>query len=158
MENGVTIRDIGPQPQSFDIEQASKANSDYRAVAWSGRYSQVTLVSIPAGGEIGLQAHPQTDQFLRLDTGQGRAQMGASKSDLSFEQEVSDGCCVLDPAGTWHNITNIATTPMQVYTIYAPADHQPGQLQATAAATQADKDDEPATRSVRSTQALDKHG
>src|ERR1019366_8688623 len=48
------IKDIGPQPQSFDIERATKENTNYRSVAWSGRYLQVTLMSIPAGGDIGL--------------------------------------------------------------------------------------------------------
>src|SRR5208337_2586838 len=66
------IKDIGPQPQSFDIERATKENTNYRSVAWSGRYLQVTLMSIPAGGDIGLEAHPETDQFLRLDAGRGR--------------------------------------------------------------------------------------
>jgi hypothetical protein len=61
------IKDIGPEPQSFDIERATKENSVYRSVAWSGRYLQVTLMSIPPGSDIGLEAHPQTDQFLRLD-------------------------------------------------------------------------------------------
>ena len=74
------IKDIGPQPQSFDIEHATKENKDYRSVAWSGRYLQVTLMSIPAGGDIGLEAHPETDQFLRLEAGKGRAQMGAAKN------------------------------------------------------------------------------
>jgi hypothetical protein len=50
------IKDIGPQPQSFDIERATKENTNYRSVAWSGRYLQVTLMSIPAGGDIGLEA------------------------------------------------------------------------------------------------------
>ena len=72
------IKDIGPQPQSFNIELATKANADYRSVAWSGRYLQVTLMSIPVGGDIGLEAHPETDQFLRLDAGSGRVQMGAA--------------------------------------------------------------------------------
>jgi hypothetical protein len=49
------IRDIGPQPQSFDMERATKENTNYRSVAWSGRYLQVTLMSIPAGGDIGLE-------------------------------------------------------------------------------------------------------
>ena len=66
------INDIGPEPQSFDIERATKDNTAYRSVAWSGRYLQVTLMSIPAGGDIGLEAHPETDQFLRLDAGSGR--------------------------------------------------------------------------------------
>ncbi len=154
----VRIIDIGPQPQAFDIERATKENPDYRSVAWSGRYLQVTLMSIPGGGSIGLEAHPQTDQFLRLDAGRGRVQMGPSKDQLTFDKEVSDGWCVLVPAGTWHNITNIGTTPMQVYTIYAPAHHAPGKVQATAAAAEADRDDEPAAWSVQSAHAPDKHG
>ena len=116
----MTINDIGPKPQSFNIEHATKENTDYRSVAWSGRYLQVTLMSIPVGEDIGLEAHPETDQFLRLDAGRGRVQMGAAKDKLTFEKEVSDGWCVLVPAGTWHNITNIGATPMQVYAIYAP--------------------------------------
>ena len=70
------IKDIGPQPQSFDIERATKENTNYRLVAWSGRYLQVTLMSIPAGGDLGLEVHPETDQFVRLDAGSGRVQMG----------------------------------------------------------------------------------
>jgi mannose-6-phosphate isomerase-like protein (cupin superfamily) len=152
------IKDIGPQPQSFDIERATKENTNYRSVAWSGRYLQVTLMSIPAGGDIGLEAHPETDQFLRLEAGKGRAQMGAAKNKLTFEKDVSDGWCVLVPAGTWHNITNIGATPMQVYAIYAPAHHTPDKVQATAAAAEADKGDEPAAWSVQPKHAPDKHG
>ncbi|MEY9136582.1 mannose-6-phosphate isomerase-like protein (cupin superfamily) [Bradyrhizobium diazoefficiens] len=87
----MTIKDIGPKPQSFNIEHATKENTNYRSVAWSGRYLQVTLMSIPVGGDIGLEAHPETDQFLRLDAGRGRVQMGAAKDKLTFEKEVSDG-------------------------------------------------------------------
>lgn len=152
------IEDIGPKPQSFDIERATKENTDYRSVAWSGRYLQVTLMSIPVGGDIGLEAHPETDQFLRLDAGRGRVQMGSAKEELTFEQEVSDGWCVLVPAGTWHNITNIGTTAMQVYAIYAPAHHTPGKIHATAAIAEADKDDQPANWSVQAKQAPDSHG
>jgi len=63
----MTINDIGPKPQSFNIEHATKENRDYRSVAWSGRYLQVTLMSIPVDEDIGLEAHPETDQFLRID-------------------------------------------------------------------------------------------
>ena len=119
---------------------------------------QVTLMSIPAGGDIGLEAHPQTDQFLRLDAGQGLVQMGTAKDKLTFEQEVSDGWCVLVPAGTWHNITNTGTTPMQIYTIYAPPHHAPDKVQATAAVAEADDHDEPAAWSEQSKQVPDQHG
>lgn len=153
------IKDIGPQPQAFDIESATKANTSYRSVAWSGRYLQVTLMAIPAGQDIGLEAHPETDQFLRLDAGQGRVQMGPAKDRLTFDQQVSDGWGVLVPAGTWHNITNTGTVPMQVYTIYAPAHHAPDKVHPTAADAEADTDDEPAVWSVQpARQAEDKHG
>ena len=154
-----TIKDIGPKPQCFDIEAATKGNANYRTVAWSGRYLQLTLMSIPVGGDIGLEAHPETDQFLRLDAGQGRVQMGPSKDRLTFDQAVSDGWCVLVPAGTWHNITNTGTVPMQLYVIYAPVHHAAGKIHATAAAAEADKHDAPAAWSVQTTRPVaDQHG
>ncbi len=152
------VADIGPEPQSFDIERETTQNTDYRSVAWSGRYLQVTLMSIPAGSDIGLEAHPETDQFIRLEAGCGHVQMGPTKEHLTFEKEVSDGWCVLVPAGTWHNITNTGSTPMQVYTVYAPAHHAPDKVQPTAAIARADEKDEPAQWSVQPDRVIDKHG
>jgi mannose-6-phosphate isomerase-like protein (cupin superfamily) len=154
----MTISDIGPKPQSFDLEQETVNNTNYRTVAWSGRYLQLTLMSIPEGGDVGLEMHPETDQFLRLDAGSGRVQMGPSLDNLEFEQDVSDGSCILVPAGTWHNVTNIGHAPMQLYAIYAPAHHKPGKIHATAADADADTDDEPADWSVQPGSAPDLHG
>lgn len=152
------IWDIGPQPNAFDIEIATVQNGEYRSVAWSGRFLQVTLMSIPVGGDIGLESHPDTDQFLRLEAGSGRVQMGTDKDQLTYEAEVADGWCVLVPAKTWHNITNTGTVPMQVYAIYAPAHHKPGKVQATAAIASADQDDAPADWSAQPPHAPDQHG
>jgi len=154
----MTISDIGPEPQSFNLEQETVENSNYRAVAWSGKYLQLTLMSIPEGGDIGLEMHPATDQFLRLDAGRGRAQMGPTRDNLEFNQEVSDGSCILVPAGTWHNFTKIGDEPMQLYAIYAPAHHQPGKVHVTAEDAAADTDDEPASWSVQPPSAPDLHG
>ncbi len=158
LDTAKRIDDIGPQPQSFNIEEGTTQNSNYRSVAWSGRYLQVTLMSIPVGGDVGLEAHPETDQFLRLEAGTGRAQMGTAKDKLTFDQDVSDGWCVLVPAGRWHNITNTGTSPMQLYAIYAPAHHAPDRVQSTAAFAASDKTDKPAGWSVQPEQAPDKHG
>jgi mannose-6-phosphate isomerase-like protein (cupin superfamily) len=158
-ERCVTIKDIGPQPQSFDLEHATLENENYRTVAWSGRYLQVTLMSIPVGGDIGLEAHPDTDQFLRLDGGRGRVQMGPAKDQLTFDKEVSDGWCILVPAGTWHNVTNIGDEPMQIYAIYAPAHHKPGKIHKSFDEGEADQDDQPAEWSVQPLVSRpDKHG
>ena len=154
----MAVNDIGPDPQSFNLEQQTVENTNYRTVAWSGRYLQLTLMSIAEGADIGLEMHPETDQFLRLDAGRGRVQMGPSKDNLDFEQEVTDGWCILVPAGTWHNVTNIGNEPMQLYAIYAPAHHKPGKVHATAAEAAADTDDEPASWSVQPGSAADLHG
>ncbi len=153
----MSIADIGPRPQSFDLESETIANPNYRTVAWSGKYLQVTLMSIPVNGDIGLEQHPDTDQFIRLDRGRGRAQMGPNKDELTFDQEVSDGWCVIVPAGSWHNVTNIGDEPMQVYTVYAPQHHKPGKVQQTKAIADADTDDEPADWSVQPGGAADHH-
>lgn len=143
------IEDIGPQPQSFDLEESTRENTNYRSVVWSGRYLQVTLMSIPVGSDIGLEMHPETDQFLRLDAGRGRVQIGSAKDQLTFERDVSDGWCILVPAGAWHNVTNIGEEPMRVYAIYAPAHHKPGKIHKTASDAAADVDDDPADWSVQ---------
>ena len=153
----MSIADIGPRPQAFDLEAETLANPNYRTVAWSGAYLQVTLMSIPVNGDIGLERHPDTDQFIRLERGRGRAQMGPAKDELTFDQEVTDGWCVTVPAGSWHNITNVGDEPMQVYTVYAPQHHSPGKVQPTKAIADTDTDDEPADWSVQPEQAPDQH-
>ena len=68
-KSDMTIKDIGPKPQSFDLENATRSNTNFRTTAWTGRYLQITLMSIPVGGEIGWEVHPDGDQFIRLDGG-----------------------------------------------------------------------------------------
>jgi len=148
----MTIEDIGPQPQAFDLETATVDKPHYRAVAWSGTYLQLTLMSIPVGEDIGLEAHPETDQFLRVDAGRGRVQMGPSEDRLDFDREVEDGWAILVPAGTWHNVTNIGEEPLQVYAIYAPVHHAAGRVHPTAADAERDEEagtDEPPSWSVQ---------
>lgn len=153
----MSIADIGPRPQAFNLEAQTLENPNFRTVAWSGNYLQVTLMSIPVNGDIGLENHGETDQFIRLDRGRGRAQMGPGKDELTFDQEVTDGWCVIVPAGTWHNVTNIGDEPMQVYTIYAPQHHTPGKVHQTKAVADTDTDDEPADWSVQPDQVADQH-
>jgi len=88
---------------------------------------------IPPGEDIGLEVHPDTDQFIRIEEGQGMVQMGPSRRNLDFRQPVFKDFAVFVPAGTWHNITNIGRTPMRVYTIYAPPHHPHGTVHATKA-------------------------
>jgi mannose-6-phosphate isomerase-like protein (cupin superfamily) len=125
------VTDNGPRPNAFDIERATVENDAYRTVAWTGKYLQVTLMSIPVGDSIGLETHPETDQFLRVDSGVGRCVMGPAEDELTFEQEVSDGWSIQVPAGTWHDVVNTGDEPLRVYAIYAPVHHAAGVVQQT---------------------------
>lgn len=125
------MNDIGPRPNAFDIEAATRDNETYRTVAWTGRYLQVTLMTIPVNGSIGLESHPMTDQFLRLESGHGRAVMGPAKDQLDFAQDVTAGWAIQVPAGTWHDVINVGEEPLRLYTVYAPSHHAPGVVQKT---------------------------
>jgi mannose-6-phosphate isomerase-like protein (cupin superfamily) len=134
------ITDPGPRPHAFNIERATVENETYRTVAWTGKYLQVTLMSIPAGESIGLEAHPETDQFLRLESGRGRCVMGPAKDDLDFQQDVEDDWAIQVPAGTWHDVINTGDEPLRLYVVYAPVHHAQGIVQATS--EDAERDEE----------------
>lgn len=131
------FEDHGPTPYVVDIEEATLSNENFRTTIWTGMNFQMTLMSIPVGGDIGFEVHNDTDQFLRLERGRGRVQMGPDKDDLSFDEVVSDDWVVIVPQGFWHNITNIGDEPMKIYSIYAPPHHPFG----TVHQMQADDDD-----------------
>lgn len=146
------VTDPGPKPNAFDIEEATVENDAYRRVAWTGRYLQVTLMSIPPGESIGLEVHPETDQFLRVEAGKGRCVMGPAEDQLDFEQEVADGWSIQVPAGTWHDVVNIGDEPLRLYAIYAPVHHAPGIVQETSDKAEEDEEsgkDEPPSWTVQ---------
>ncbi|WP_125099606.1 cupin domain-containing protein [Leucobacter chromiireducens] len=128
--------DHGPNPYVVNLEDATRANDVFRTTLWTGEYLQMTLMSIPVGGDIGLELHDDTDQFLRVEQGRGRVQMGPSADQLTFDEEVAPEWGVFVPSGVWHNITNTGDEPLRVYSIYAPPHHAAG----TVHATQADED------------------
>jgi mannose-6-phosphate isomerase-like protein (cupin superfamily) len=145
------ITDNGPEPNVFDIEKATVENANYRTVAWTGKYLQVTLMSIPPGSSIGLEKHPETDQFLRLDAGKGVAKMGTNKAKLA-STDVSDGWSIQVPAGTWHDVENTGDEDLKLYVVYAPVHHTPGIVQKTSEKADADEEsgkDEPPEWSVQ---------
>lgn len=127
----------GPAPFVTDIEKITRQNTNYRTALWTGQKLQLTLMCIPAGDEIGLEVHPDTEQFLRIENGSGMVMMGPSENRLHCKQPISDGCAVLIPAGTWHNIVNTGTCPLKLYTIYAPPHHPHGTVQFTKACADA---------------------
>jgi mannose-6-phosphate isomerase-like protein (cupin superfamily) len=125
------IKDYGAEPLIVNIDLFAKANQNYRTALWTGNHLQVTLMSIPVGGDIGLEMHPDTDQFIRIESGYAFVMMGKNESNLTYRQRVNDNYAVIVPAGTWHNIINVGNTPLKVYSIYAPPKHPFGTVNRT---------------------------
>jgi mannose-6-phosphate isomerase-like protein (cupin superfamily) len=125
------LTDHGPEPFVTNIEDATLENTNFRSTVWTGEHLQLTVMSIPVGGDIGLEVHPDNDQFLRVEQGRGRVQMGPDKDQLPFDKDVADDWVVLVPAGTWHNITNVGDEPLKVYALYGPPDHKHGTVHRT---------------------------
>ncbi|GGE61210.1 cupin domain-containing protein [Priestia taiwanensis] len=119
----ISLTDYGPKAFTVNINKAAKQNNTYRTTLWTGKHLQVTLMSIQVGEDIGLEIHPDVDQFLRIEQGQGIVQMGKSKDNLNFSRNVYDDFAIMIPAGTWHNLTNTGNIPLKLYSIYAPPNH-----------------------------------
>lgn len=127
------ISDYGPNPLVINIDKATKQNNTYRTALWTGEHLQVTLMSINVREDIGLEIHPNLDQFIRIEQGQGLVKMGKSKENLDFQRRAGDGYAVIIPAGTWHNVINTGNIPLKLYSIYAPPQHPKGTVQKTRA-------------------------
>lgn len=125
------ITDYGPEPLAINIDKATKTNTNFRTALWTGDYLQVTLMCIPVYGDIGLEMHPCTDQFIRVESGCGLVMMGKGKNALNYQKEINENGAVIVPAGTWHNIVNIGNSPLKVYSIYAPPHHPFGTVEKT---------------------------
>ncbi|SER02710.1 cupin domain-containing protein [Piscibacillus halophilus] len=123
--------DFGSNPFVVDIEKATTQNNYFRRTLWTGDHLQVTLMSIEVGEDIGLEVHPNTDQFLRIEDGQGLVMMGDHENYLDFQQPVYQDDAIMVPAGKYHNLINTGPTPLRLYSIYAPPEHPYGTVHET---------------------------
>lgn len=127
----IMLKDYGNAPTVLDIEAYTIGNENFRTTLWTGTNLQVTLMTIPVGGDIGIELHSEIDQFLRIEQGQGQVMMGDAEDKLDFVQEVKADHAVFVPAGKWHNIINTGNEPIKLYSIYAPTEHPHGTVHKT---------------------------
>lgn len=111
-----------------NIEKDTLANSNFRHVLYTGKYSQLVLMNLKPGEEIGEEVHKTVDQFFRFEKGEGVVSIDGVK------HKVTDGDAVIVPAGAKHNVTNTSKTKeLKLYTIYSPPEHQDGTIRKTKA-------------------------
>lgn len=111
-----------------DIEKDTLNNSNFRRVLYTGKYSQLVLMSLRPGEEIGEEVHKTVDQFFRFEKGEGIVSIDGIK------HKIADGDAVIVPAGAKHNVTNTSkSAELKLYTIYSPPEHQDGTVRKTKA-------------------------
>ena len=125
--------DFGSKPYVANVEQLGIKNGNFRTALWTGEYMQMTLMCIPPCGEIGLEIHPDTDQFIRIEQGSAVVLMGEKEYCLNYERNMCKNDVAFVPAGTWHNIINRGSYPLKVSVIYAPPHHPKGTVHRTKA-------------------------
>jgi len=118
-----------------NIEELTKENNSFRKVVYTGEQSQLVLMSLLPGEDIGSEVHPDNDQFFRIDEGSGKAVINET------EYEISDGDAVVVPKGATHNIINTGSASLKFYTIYMPAHHKDGIERVTKADAMANEED-----------------
>ena len=114
-----------------DIVALAKQNEDFRREVTTGRHSQVVLMSLAPGDDIGEEVHFEVDQTLVFVSGVGEAILNGEKSRITLNS------LYFVPAGTHHNFINTGSTPMKLFTIYAPPEHAPGTVFKTRAEAEA---------------------
>lgn len=125
--------DHGPNPYTLNIDEVTRANDAFRDTLWTGKYLQMTVMSIPGGGEIGAEVHDDHDQFLRLEEGKARVMIGDGPDNLEVDKVVEDDDAIFIPAGKWHNLVNEFDEPVKLYSIYAAPEHEHGTVHQTKA-------------------------
>ena len=122
--NCIDLRDYGPMPYVVNIQEAANQNYNYRLALWTGNYLQLTLMNINAKEDIGLEMHPDVDQFIRIEEGQGLVLMGDSQDRLYYQARVYPGYVIFIPAGKWHNLINTGCTPLSsIQSMHLPSIH-----------------------------------
>jgi mannose-6-phosphate isomerase-like protein (cupin superfamily) len=116
-----------------DIDRLTVDNDNFRTVVYTGEHTQLTVMSLPPGEEIGWESHHDRDQFLRLEQGKARVDFGSSEDGVEESHEVEDDWAFIVPAGVWHNVVNVGEIDVKLYSLYSPPEHPDGTVHATKA-------------------------
>jgi mannose-6-phosphate isomerase-like protein (cupin superfamily) len=120
-----------------DIERATLDNENFRTVLWTGEHTQLTVMRLAPGEDIGREAHPHLDQFIRIERGDARVELGRSEDEVDETHDVEDDWAVIVPAGVWHNVVNTGSGDVKLYSLYSPPEHPPETVHRTKAEAEA---------------------
>lgn len=116
-----------------DIEALTLDNQTFRTVVFTGGHTQLTVMRLLPGEEIGWESHGHLDQFLRIEEGKGELDLGTTEDAVDETHPVEDDWAMIIPAGTWHNVRNVGEGDLKLYSLYSPPEHPDGTVHATKA-------------------------
>ena len=119
-----------------NIEEKTEQNNFFRQVLYTGKHTQLVVMSLLPGEEIGMEVHPQVDQFFRIEEGRAKVVIDGE------EHEVDEGFAIIVPAGSQHNVVNTGSNPLKLYTLYSPPNHPDGTIHRTRVETMAAEEEE----------------
>ena len=119
-------QDLGPKASLLNIRYEAIKNKSFRRAIWTGEKMQVTVMSIPVGGEIGVEMHESVDQLIKVEQGCADIYMGDTKQDIKFVGRMNANYALVIPSGVWHNVVNACSCDLKVYSVYAPPNHPYG--------------------------------
>ena len=106
-----------------DIEAETLDNTAFRTVVFTGEHTQLTVMRLGPGEDIGRESHAHLDQFLRVEHGVARVELGRTEDVIDETYEVEADWAVIVPAGVWHNVVNTGTSDVKLYSLYSPPEH-----------------------------------
>ena len=116
-----------------DIEKVTLDNATFRTVVFTGEHLQLTVMRLGPGEDIGLEAHPHLDQFIRIESGEAELRLGTGPDDMDEAHTIGADWAAIIPAGTWHNVVNTSDAEVKLYSIYTPPEHPDGTVHRTKA-------------------------
>jgi mannose-6-phosphate isomerase-like protein (cupin superfamily) len=120
-----------------NIEEETLDNTTFRTVVFTGTHTQLTVMRLAPGENIGREAHSDRDQFLRIERGRARVELGRTAESVDDTHEVEDDWAVIVPAGVWHDVVNVGDDALQLYSLYSPPEHPDGTVHETKADAEA---------------------
>ena len=122
-----------------NVERVTLENTNFRTVIFTGEHTQLTVMSVPPGDEVGWESHSHLDQFLRLEQGTARLDLGRTEDSVDESHDIEDDWALIIPAGIWHNVVNVGDNDLKLYSLYSPPEHPDGTVHPTKADADADE-------------------
>jgi len=114
-----------------NIEQMTLDNTTFRTVVFTGAHAQLTMMRLAPGENIGREVHPDRDQFLRVEHGTARVELGTTEDAIEETYDVAPDWAFIVPAGVWHDVVNTGDDEVKLYSLYSPPEHPAGTIHRT---------------------------